>query len=67
MRVFVRGSGKTTVEYFSYLDNLYREGALSHQEYIEKAALAKVLLSGENEEDAIQWAVDKLSQNKETK
>lgn len=66
MRVFVRGSGKTTVEYFNYLDNLYREGALSYQEYIEKAALAKVLLSGENEEDAIQWAVDKLSQNKET-
>ena len=67
MRVFARGFGKTTVECFKYLNNLYHEGTLSYRKYIERAALAKVLLSGENEEDAIQWAVDKLSQNKETK
>ena len=67
MRIFTRQTGKTTVEYFNYLDKLYRKGVLSYQEYIEKAALAKVLLCGEDEEDVKQWAIDKLWLNEETK
>lgn len=67
MKVLTRQSDKKTVKYFNHLDNLYRKGSLSYQEYIEKAALAKVLLCGEDEEDVKQWAINKLWLNKETK
>ena len=61
MRIFTRQYGKKAIECFNHLNNLYRKGILTYQEYIEKTALAKVLLCGADEEDAIQWAVDKLT------